>query len=1368
MSTQFSTFARSLAVGLAVIAGVWTWQKAAHLLPSAPKLTQKHVGKAGVNSVEIAALKQRSTPLVQAFQAGTPLWIPAEGRPQPYVLSLSQLHLPGRPLVERMASFSPVGSGQALIQQAEKLGEPMAEWVFYPAGHEGKPAMRHVLKNRIVVEIADATAAEETLRSLKLRILERPDYAPDCLIVEPMTKTALATLAALDQTAGKPGIRAVSALMGRQRQKEFIPNDPLFPQQWHLKNTGQGSGRVGFDINVTQVWDTYRGGNVRIGIVDDGLDLQHPDLLPNLDQLNGYDWNDFPHDTVPSALPNADLNLEDSHGTSVAGVAAASSGNGIGVSGVAPQATLIGLRLISELSSDPDGATDQDEAEAMAYKSQFIDIKNNSWSSGFPANMLASVGPLTRAAMETAANEGRGGLGTLMIWAAGNDRGSEQQGQKDGYTNNMFGLAVGAVTNQGGLSSYSEGGPHLVVSAPSNGGTRSIYTTDLRGNQGYNRVGPSGGQPSDRNYSATFGGTSAATPIISGVTALMLNANPQLNWRDVKEIFLRTSIRVNPADVAWVSRHGGDPSLPLIQHHEDYGGGRVDAAAAVALAQTWQSLGPMQQHSLSHSGVVAIPDFSSSGTNAGISIPFDMSSLATLRVEHVTLSLRANHSFRGDLSVRLISPSGVISNLAVRTASDTSQLGYNDWLFTSVRHWGESSSGIWTLNIRDLAGRDVGSYQASTLTLYGTAANAPTLTSHTQGPLLLRAGDPLTLQGEGSGDGRLAYLWSRDGNALPVNNPRLEIPQIQVSQAGTYRLSVMNAGGTDASAPIAVGVVGDLPVRALAIEGKNFEITAPAAGPGLVYQWLRDGQPLSNDENLSGATSALLKIINVSAVHAGNYICRVHMAGVVAPYETSALTLNVLLKPVMDRPSFGNAVRGSSVKATFTASQSPTSYKLRGKLPVGVRFNSTTGELTGRPTSVGTHTLYVSSVNEAGVSAEIELVWSVEDFPRELVGSWRALVARQTETNAELGGNLILTVTPTGAFSARLTQGARAFAWSGQLDAKPSKSAFATPFNLSRGTNLAPLVGSFTLDPLSGLLSGSCGHGPPGTGTTLSGFRSPWSSSLKPVTTTSNFNTAFMLPLGSPQERDISYPQGASWAVITLSTTGSLSWSGRLADDTLITGSTLLGPSGQLLMHQMLYTNTGSLWGESTLTLGTGLVDGTLTWFKQPALRNPPRSYGMGIPLHTLQAQGALYVRPARDQMLLNLSPPGIFPQELNARLLFQGGSLTQPLEQGFQVTLTSTARMPTPLALNPQSVRLSLTGSDGRFSGSFSFRDPHPWDTAKPAIIRTATFRGLVIQRSGLLQGIGYFTLPRLPEDSIELMTATPILSGKAELLPP
>ncbi len=1368
MSAPFSFFARFAALGGIVLVAGWLWLHEALPRLTPPEVPSEVQVKAPLHSAEIAALRQPSRSLIQALEQGAPLWIPADGQAQPYVLSLSHLHLPGRPLAERIASFAPVRSSQALIQQAEKLGEPQAEWIFYPAGHEGELFLRHVLKNRMVVEIADASAAEATLRSLKLRVVERPDYAPGCWILEPVSKTALDTLVALDQIAGRPGIRTVSALMGRQRQKEFIPNDPLFTQQWHLKNTGQGGGRVGFDINVTNVWDTLRGGNVQIGIVDDGLDLQHPDLVPNLDLQNGYDWNDYPPDRDPSAVPHPVVNLEDAHGTCVAGLAAARGGNGAGVSGVAPMATLIGLRLISELSTDPDGTTDQDEAEAMAYQNQYIDIKNNSWSSGFPANVLAPLGPLTRAAVQTAASEGRGGRGMLMIWAAGNNRADEQQGQKDGYTNNMYGLTVAAVTNQGNLSSYSEGGPHIVVSAPSNGGTRSMSTTDLRGNNGYNRAGPLGGQLSDRNYSSSFGGTSAATPVISGVTALLLNANPQLNWRDVKEIFLRTSVRINSADTTWVSRHGGDPSLPLIQHHEDYGGGRVDAAAAVAMAQTWPSLGPMQQRSRSHSGTIAIPDAPDSGTNVGISIPLDFTSLTTLRVEHATLSLRVTHTFRGDLSVRLISPTGVISNLAVRSFADNSQLGYNDWVFTSVRHWGESSHGVWTLNIRDLARRDVGSYQASTLTLHGTPVSTPMLTSQTSGPIFLRAGSPLLLEGQGAGEGRLAYLWSRENTVLPGNNARLEIPEIQLSQAGNYRLNVVNAAGSATSEAIAVGVVGDLPASELAVQGKRFQLSAPAAGPGLTYQWLRDNQPLTNEGNLSGATSALLVIDGVSEAHSGSYACRVGMAGLATTYETSALTLNVLLKPVMNPPAIGNVVRGSSVRAAFAATQSPTSYRLRGKLPTGIRFNAVNGELTGRPTTVGTHTLYLSAVNAAGTSDEIEFVWTVEEFPPELVGSWRGLVARQADTNAQLGGSLSLTVSPTGSFSARLTQGARAFAWSGQLDAKPAKAAFATPFSLSRGTNLAPLVGSFTLDPLSGLLSGSCGHGSPGTGTALTGFRSPWRSTLKPVTATTVFNTAFMLPLGSLEERDIAYPHGVSWAVLSLSPTGSLSWSGRMADDTLITGSTLLGPSGQWFMHQMLYANTGSVWSASTLTLGTGLVDGTLTWLKQPALRNPPRNYGNGIPLHTLQTQGALYVRPARDQMLLSLSPPGVFPQELNARLLFQGESLTQPLEQSFQVTLSGTARVPTPLALNPQSVRLSLTGTDGRFSGSFSFRDPHPWATNKPAILRTATFRGLILQRSGLQQGIGYFILPRLPEDEIEPVTATPILSGKVELLPP
>jgi subtilisin family serine protease len=111
-----------------------------------------------------------------------------------------------------------------------------------------------------------------------------------------------------------------------------IPDDPLFSDQWHLRNTGQGGGTAGEDVNITRVWDTYNGSeNEVIAIVDDGLEILHPDLAPNI--LSGYSWDYVHNEADPT---------DGEHGTSAAGVAAARGYNSIGVTGAAPRTRLIG------------------------------------------------------------------------------------------------------------------------------------------------------------------------------------------------------------------------------------------------------------------------------------------------------------------------------------------------------------------------------------------------------------------------------------------------------------------------------------------------------------------------------------------------------------------------------------------------------------------------------------------------------------------------------------------------------------------------------------------------------------------------------------------------------------------------------------------------------------------------------------------------------------------------------------------------------------------------------------------------------------------------------------------------------------------
>src|SRR6185436_3280548 len=158
---------------------------------------------------------------------------------------------------------------------------------------------------------------------------------------------------------------------------------------------------------------------------------------------------------------------------------------------------------------------------------------------------------LLSAALAAGTTTGRQGRGTIYVWASGNGAGCFEDINYDGYANSIYVLPIGAVTDQGLHAPYSESGACLVGCVPSGSpGRQGLTTTDLVGNDGFNRPGASG-EISDRNYTQLFAGTSAAAPVASGMVALLLQARPALNWRDVKEILLRSSTRLQPTDPIW-------------------------------------------------------------------------------------------------------------------------------------------------------------------------------------------------------------------------------------------------------------------------------------------------------------------------------------------------------------------------------------------------------------------------------------------------------------------------------------------------------------------------------------------------------------------------------------------------------------------------------------------------------------------------------------------------------------------------------------------------------------------------------------------------------------------------------------------------
>ena len=483
-------------------------------------------------------------------------------------------------------------------------------------------------------------------------------------------------------TVGSPGSAVVTII------DNDIGNDPLIEQQWHLKPRSQEPAGA----NVRPAWQVATGAGVVIGIVDDGLQHTHPDLQSNYVPALSWDFNGNDSDPGPAYFSPCDMG-GDCHGTAVAGVAAARGDNAIGVSGVAPRAALAGIRLIS------DPVSDAQIAEAIAFQLNAIHIANNSW--GF-VDSLGSLDPLSEAALETAIAQGRGGKGRIFVKAAGNEGDIGDNCNFDGFANRRYVISVGALSDLGYQSNYSEPCSALFVSAPSNGGNRSITTTDLMGGYGYGST----------DYTSSFGGTSSSTPLVSGVVALMLSENPALTWRDVQHILARTSAKVVPWDSGWTTG--------IFSHHEKYGFGLVDAEAAVNLAGSWI---PVPSENLiapvSRTVTQPIPDNDANGRTDSITVG---SQPATFRIEHVEVVFSATHPHRGDLEVTLTSPAGVVSRLATPRIWDGGA-DFSAWRFGSVRHWGESPIGTWTLRVADRAAGYSGTWIGWTLRLYGTSTH---------------------------------------------------------------------------------------------------------------------------------------------------------------------------------------------------------------------------------------------------------------------------------------------------------------------------------------------------------------------------------------------------------------------------------------------------------------------------------------------------------------------------------------------------------------------------------------------------------------------------------------------------------------------
>ncbi|MBE9068687.1 S8 family serine peptidase [Leptolyngbya cf. ectocarpi LEGE 11479] len=473
-----------------------------------------------------------------------------------------------------------------------------------------------------------------------------------------------------------------------------LPSDPLFSTQWHLRNSTPGL----LDLNVVDVWDDYTGAGVEVAVLEGPVQRTHPDLDGNYSRAK--DWDFVNNDTNPS--PDANNTRGQSHGTAVAGVIGANANNGIGGVGVAYDSTIFSFRTrnggdVLMVANALDNASGLTQTRGRNREADVVNMSFSTYSFFDTGRNAAEMGKLNTA-IDNAARFGRDGLGTILVKSAGNERGTDFDTNAMSWNANPRTISVAAVNQNGFVSSYSSYGASVLVSAFGTPG--QVVTTD--------RTGTDGATSGD--YRFNFNGTSASTPMVSGVVALMLEANPKLGWRDVQEI-LAYSARHVGSDVgtgtngseeyAWSFNGANNWNGGGLHFSNDYGFGLVDAKAAVRMAETWGS-----SSQTSTNDVVVSKDFldtavtiSRSGTS------FNRAVTGNVDIEHVEVDIRFSKWYDlGDLDVRLISPDGTTSILIDNSGEDNGSAsgGFTGrWKFYSNAFRGENSVGNWQVELVD-------------------------------------------------------------------------------------------------------------------------------------------------------------------------------------------------------------------------------------------------------------------------------------------------------------------------------------------------------------------------------------------------------------------------------------------------------------------------------------------------------------------------------------------------------------------------------------------------------------------------------------------------------------------------------------------
>jgi len=468
--------------------------------------------------------------------------------------------------------------------------------------------------------------------------------------------------------------------------------DTFFDKQWHLRSLGttvndSGVATIeGNDLDLLDIYHKYMGYNkgtpIIVQIVDDGVDADHEDLVDNMDLTRSYQHNSDGTNSVGDPSPQ---NSDSTHGTEVTGIIAARAFNGVGVRGIAPFAKIAGSNWIEQQSIEGlekvwltgDGANE-------------IAVTNNSWGTYISNANAFEI--LMKQGSETL----RDGKGRIYVFAAGNDREYQGNSNLSYLTNNRYTIAVAALKHDNTYASYSNPGGNILISGYSGNyyqDSPTIATTTVEGhssNSGDINEKTTWSEDTNENYTFAMNGTSAAAPTVSGCIALVLEACPNLSYRDMKYLLAKHGKRVDNSDPTWQQNGGG------LWYSSDYGYGLVNPKGMIddctstyvpLLAEKTYEVSTDVNYTLSDGNSVA---FSTNIEDANSSI-----------VEWVELTVDSNVTRAKDYVIDLTAPSGAKTRIVDWHLADGAWYD-GGFRFGAAGFIDENSSGTWRVDILDV------------------------------------------------------------------------------------------------------------------------------------------------------------------------------------------------------------------------------------------------------------------------------------------------------------------------------------------------------------------------------------------------------------------------------------------------------------------------------------------------------------------------------------------------------------------------------------------------------------------------------------------------------------------------------------------